>query len=215
MKREIVYEEILKIPTDWKELCFTYRDTIQNIPAVNKPIYPKTENLFKCFHYFNIKETKVVILGQDPYHGKEQATGLCFEISKEQKKIPPSLRNIYKVLNKESCLEDWAKQGVLMLNASLSVYEKMPNSHAKYWSCFTQNIINFINKYCENVVFVAWGAFAFNKFENIDQKKHTLLVCSHPSPLSCNRLLFKQYSSFMNSDIFNKINKYLITPIIW
>lgn len=220
MDRELVINEILKIPTDWKELCYTYRDSILDISPTlkDKQIYPSLENIFRCFHYFNINETRVVILGQDPYHGPNQATGLCFDIDKKQKKIPPSLRNIYKVLGKNADLETWAKQGVLMLNASLTVYEKLPNSHVKSWFYFTKNIINFINKYCENIVFVAWGAFALNTFQDIDTNKHKLLVCSHPSPLSCNRTLHKIYPSFMLSDIFNKINCSLendANKIIW
>ena len=177
-------------------------------------IYPKTENIFKCFEYFESNETKVLILGQDPYHGPNQATGLCFGIN-ENITIPPSLKNIIKELKNDlninltnNSLENWAQQNILMLNASLTVIEKNPNSQATLWSNFTDFIIEELNKNDEPIIFVAWGAFAHNKLKNIDTSKHYLIVSSHPSPLSVYKK-YKTFSSFQNSKPFSQINEIL------
>ena len=224
-KNRIEYEII---NTNWKPLL--QKLSIENNKSIfeniietqkekykNSKIYPKQEQIFRCFNYFNIEETRVVIIGQDPYHGPNQANGLCFSVNPDEK-IPPSLRNIYKVLKYKTDLEKWAKQGVLMLNTSLSVVEKNPGSHLKYWLLFTKQILEHINNHCKNVVFVCWGAFAFNLIENIQVKtqinNHKVLISSHPSPLSCRRGL-KSFPSFLSSDVFNKVNELLENPIVW
>ena len=178
----------------------------------NLKIFPNYENIFKAFTYFELNQLKVVIIGQDPYHQINQATGLAFGTNNF--KIPPSLKNIANELFndvniklKDYTLESWAKQGILLLNCALTVQEGKPGSHMKIWSKFTDNIIENINK-LDNIIFVAWGAFAHKKLQNIDLNKHYLIVSSHPSPLSN----FKQYGiypSFNNSKPFSKINNYL------
>ena len=204
------------ITTDWEEIINTY-DNSQEVKftdfinsEINKfddllGVYPSKENIFKCFSYFNIQETRVVILGQDPYHGPNQATGLCFDIN-DDCKYPPSLRNIEKVLGKKPNFDNWANQGVLLLNASLSVLQGKPGSHMKYWLPFTKEIISTINNKCSNVIFIVWGAFALKLVdENVDSTKHTVYVSSHPSPFSCRKKL-RHYPAFIDSDIFNKIS---------
>ena len=213
-------EEVNKINTDWKEVLTLsnllpekdYKNQIENYL-----IYPKPEHIFRCFTYFDVKYTKVVILGQDPYHGKEQAIGLCFGVNNT--KIPPSLKNIKNELNNDLdvdlvdySLEKWAKQGVLLLNSALSVRDKTPASNMKMWVKFTEYIIDYVNKNCDNVVFVAWGAFAYKKLQNIDKAKHQLIVSSHPSPLS-NYKTFGEFPSFKNSKPFSKINDSLTESI--
>ena len=177
-------------------------------------IYPKVENIFKCFEYFESNETKVLILGQDPYHGLNQATGLCFGIN-ENLIIPPSLKNIIKELKNDlninltnNSLENWAQQKILMLNASLTVIEKKPNSQATLWFDFTDFIIDELNKNEESIIFVAWGAFAHNKLKNIDTSKHYLIVSSHPSPLSVYKK-YKTFPAFQGSKPFSQINEIL------
>lgn len=176
-------------------------------------IFPKEENIFKCFEYFEVPETKVVILGQDPYHAPEQAIGLCFGT---YSKPPPSLKNISKELKLDTgidlqnySLETWAKQGILLLNSSLTVLQGKPSSHMKLWSDFTSLIINELNKSETPIIFVAWGAFAHEKLKNIDTKKHHLIVSSHPSPLSVYKK-YKIYPPFDQSKPFSKINNLLI-----
>jgi len=178
-------------------------------------IFPKPiTNIFRCFNYFELNETKIVILGQDPYHGIGQATGLCFGIEKGVR-IPPSLRNIMKELKDDlnidlydTTLESWAKQNILLLNASLSVREGKPNSHSFLWDDFTKYIIDELNNCKHSIIFIAWGAFAHNKFKNIDVNKHTILVSSHPSPLSVYKQ-YKNYPAFYGSKPFSKVNEIL------
>jgi len=227
-------DQIRSLKTDWREIILNwiegnkslwttinenYNTDIINFKDILE-IYPKIENIFRCFQYFDSKNTKVVILGQDPYHGPNQATGLCFGVSNDVK-MPPSLKNIAKELKKDTnkdlsdiTLEKWARQGVLLLNTSLTVIQKTPGSHIKYWRHFTQFIIDYINTTCEGVVFVAWGAFAHKKLENVNLNKHTLIVSSHPSPFSYFKN-YRSYSSFCDSKPFIKINKKLETPIEW
>ena len=201
----------MDIVTDWKpiieELLVKYPN-IRNYIENNK-YYPAKEKIFKAFNYFNIDETKVVILGQDPYHGENQATGLAFGV--ECSKIPPSLKNIIKELQKyngkelqDTTLENWAKQGVLLLNYSLTVEPKMPGSNMKLWKDFTNTILSKLDN---NVIYVAWGAFAY---ELLKDKKH-LLYSSHPSPLSYSRK-YKNIA-FKDSNVFENINKLLSNPI--
>lgn len=186
-------------------------------------IYPTKDNIFKCFNFTEVSEIKVVIIGQDPYHGPAQATGLAFGVNLDTK-VPPSLRNIINELAsdlginlQDTSLEKWANQGVLLMNASLSVIQGKPGSQLKLWCDFTDYIIHELNK-LDNIIFVAWGAFAYNKFSLIDTDKHTLIVSSHPSPLS-NSKPFKQFPPFKGSKPFSKINEKLLklgkTPIDW
>ena len=214
-----------KIKQSWKTLFTKYNNkyetknkSLNNILDSLKNsqfnIYPKVENIFKCFEYFESNETKVLILGQDPYHGLNQATGLCFGIN-ENLIIPPSLKNIIKELKNDlninltnNSLENWAQQKILMLNASLTVIEKKPNSQATLWFDFTDFIIDELNKNEESIIFVAWGAFAHNKLKNIDTSKHYLIVSSHPSPLSVYKK-YKTFPAFQGSKPFSQINEIL------
>ena len=176
-------------------------------------IFPKLENVFQCFKYFEIHQTKVVILGQDPYHGKNQATGLSFGVNNS--KIPPSLKNIAKVLKHDLnldlldySLESWAKQGILLLNAALTVIEGQPGSQIEIWHKFTQFILDHLNKNYNKIIFIAWGAFAYKQLKTIDLSRHYLIVSSHPSPLSTYKK-FKNYPAFIESRPFSKVNQLL------
>ena len=220
----------MNIKKSWEELFNNYnsinydsinKNTLNNILKKiyenNQSIYPKYSDILKSFTYFEIIETKVVILGQDPYYRPNQAIGLSFGINIDNiAKIPPSLKNISKELKNDLnveladySLEKWAKQGILLLNASLSVIENKPTSHMSLWNDFTSFIINELNNCNHQIIFVAWGAFAHNKLANIDTNKHKIIISSHPSPLSVNKH-YKQYPPFNNSKVFSKINQYLI-----
>ena len=177
-----------------------------------KTVFPSSNEIFSAFDYCNFSDLKVVIIGQDPYHGLGQANGLCFSV-KEGVKIPPSLRNIFKELSNEyegynplsGDLTHWAKQGVLMINATLTVVEKQPGSHqGKGWEVFTDNIIKQLSERKENIVFVLWGAFAQKKSTLIDENKHSILQSSHPSPFSAHR-------GFLGNNHFKLINEYLVS----
>jgi uracil-DNA glycosylase len=207
----------MEIITNWKAIINNY-DIKQDYPFekfINGEkekfeglleIYPIKDNIFRCFNYFNIEDTKIVIIGQDPYHGPNQATGLCFDINLESGcKYPPSLRNIEKVLGKKPNFEEWASKGVLLLNSSLTVLQGKPGSHLKYWLPFTKYIINTINDKCNNITFIVWGAFALNLVSDVDKKKHNIFISSHPSPFSYMKPL-REYPSFIESDIFNKVD---------
>jgi uracil-DNA glycosylase len=178
-------------------------------------IYPSNENIFKCFDYCDISEIKVVIIGQDPYHGPNQATGLSFAV-KSETPMPPSLRNINNELRADIgidlvdiSLEHWAKQGVLLLNASLSVIQGKPGSQMRLWCYFTDYVISKLNEQENPIIFLAWGAFAHTKLSAINTEKHHVLVSSHPSPLSCYKN-YKQFPAFKGSKPFSKINELLI-----
>lgn len=177
-------------------------------------VYPGDDKIFKCFEYFDIYKTKVVILGQDPYHGRNQATGLAFGIHNSSP-MQPSLKNIEKELLNDlninltdKTLEKWAKQNILLLNSSLTVIHGKPGSDISLWTNFTSKIIDFINLNCKDVIFVSWGAFAHNKLKLIDTSKHNLIISSHPSPLSCFKK-YKEYPPFIGSKPFSKINELL------
>ena len=183
----------------------------------NYDFYPYNQNdIFKIFHLCNLEDIKVVILGQDPYHSsKFQANGIAFSVG-ENVTIPPSLRNIFKEANikpSHGDLSNWVKQGVFLLNASLTVTQKTPNSHEYMWQKFITHIIDVINEKCNNIIFVSWGNFALNRYSNLNLSKHKLLCSSHPSPLSC----YKTDKPFIGSNIFNEINKSKNTnsPIKW
>ena len=176
----------------------------------SKTIYPKQSEVFNAFRYTDFDDVKVVILGQDPYHGPKQAEGLSFSVSNEVLK-PPSLKNIFKELENDlgikypesNSLKPWAKEGVLLLNAVLTVEEHKPTSHKdKGWETFTDEIIRTINKKETPVVFILWGAYARKKKELITNPIHLVIESAHPSP-------FSAYNGFFGSKPFSKTNKFL------
>ena len=184
-----------------------------------KTIFPNMYDIYNALHYTDYEKTKVVILGQDPYHGKGQAHGLSFSV-KPGIAIPPSLINIFKELHddigcktpKHGCLTHWAQQGVLLLNTVLTVREKEPNSHQGIgWEVFTDKIIELLNKREKPLVFILWGKPAQRKKKMIDPK-HLIIESVHPSPLSC-------YRGFFGSKPFSRTNEFLIKnkeePINW
>jgi len=229
IKNMDIIQATSQIKTDWRHVIEAFDDweTIESFLKREKEVYgkdlaifPEKNDIFRCFNYFNIKETRVVIIGQDPYHGRDQAIGLSFAV-KDTVKTPPSLVNIKKELktdvNRElasSTLEQWARQGVLLLNTALTVREHCASSHMKVWRDFTDYIINYINEETEGVVFLAWGAFAHNRLEQVNTEKHHLLVSSHPSPLSATRS-YKQFPKFIGSKPFSRINSLLKREIHW
>ena len=163
-----------------------------------KIIYPKPEEIFTAFKLTSYKDCKIILLGQDPYHGENQAHGLAFSV-KEGIKLPPSLRNMYREINNEYGYEmsknghlvPWAKQGILLLNTALTVIAENANSQSKIgWEIFTDNIIEILNKREESLIFILWGSNARSKKRLIDTKKHYILEGVHPSPLSANRGFF-------------------------
>jgi len=173
-------------------------------------VYPPGKYIFNAFNYCSFEEVKVVIIGQDPYHGKRQANGLCFSVN-EGINTPPSLVNIFKEikadLGKEipatGNLERWATQGVLLLNATLTVRANSPGSHQnKGWEVFTDEVIKVLSEEKENLVFLLWGAYAQRKGDVIDRSKHLVLTSAHPSPFSANR-------GFLGNRHFSKTNQYL------
>ncbi|MAF90579.1 MAG: uracil-DNA glycosylase [Bdellovibrionaceae bacterium] len=175
-------------------------------------VFPPKGKMFSAFSKNSLNDIKVVIIGQDPYHGENQAHGLSFSVEKGQK-IPPSLKNIYKEMRDDLGLEipdhgflkHWDEQGVLLLNAVLSVQEKNPGSHQKIgWEQFTDKVVELLNQERESLVFVLWGAYAQKKGENIDREKHLVLESPHPSPFSARR-------GFFGSKVFSKINDYLVS----
>ncbi|PID89608.1 MAG: uracil-DNA glycosylase [Bacteroidia bacterium] len=183
-------------------------------------IFPPHDMIFNAFNTTAIKDVKVVIVGQDPYHGKNQANGLAFSVSKGMK-IPPSLRNIYKELRADlgyaipehGDLTSWAKQGVLLMNATLTVRQKKAGSHQnKGWEKFTDAVIQKISSEKPFLVFLLWGNFAQSKKILIDERKHCVLTASHPSP-------FSAHNGFFGCRHFSRTNKLLInkklSPINW
>ena len=188
--------------------------------ASGKVIYPRNAEVFNALALTPFEEVKVVILGQDPYHGPNQAHGLCFSV-KPPTPPPPSLVNIFLELNKDlgiarpkhGDLESWAKQGVLLLNAVLTVEDGKPGSHAnKGWERFTSKVIEELNARRQNVVFLLWGAYAQKKAEFVDRSRHLVLTAPHPSPLSAHR-------GFLGCKHFSQANAYLVRhglpPIDW
>lgn len=185
-------------------------------------VYPPTDNIFNALKLTPLDKIKVVILGQDPYHDDGQAMGLSFSVPRGIK-VPPSLVNIYKELNADpdidgfitpdhGCLEKWAKDGVLLLNATLTVTAHQPNSHSKYgWQTLTDAIIHLVSETQQGVVFILWGGFAHKKERLIDQKKHAVIKTAHPSPLS--------FGKFINCRCFSHANrelkKFKKTPVDW
>lgn len=186
----------------------------------NYTVYPDMYDLYNCFKLTPLAKLKAVILGQDPYHEPNQAHGLCFSV-KDGIELPPSLKNIFKEIKSDLKIEEpncgdltkWAKEGVLLLNTTLTVRKHLANSHSKCgWAWFTDSVIKIISDKTEGTVFILWGGNARSKAALIDNKKHLILQCAHPSPLSA-------YNGFFGCKHFSKTNEYLIkngkTPIDW
>jgi len=180
-------------------------------------IYPRGDLIFNCFNFFNISETRVVILGQDPYIKAGQAMGLSFSVPQNMK-VPPSLLNIYKEMQSDlninvdksnGDLTEWASNGVLLLNAALTVVAGKSGSHIKMWQEFTHYIISYISNNLTGVVFMLWGNFARSKKKLICENRHYVLEAAHPSPLSANR------GGFFGCQHFSKCNELLGTPKLW
>ena len=203
--------------SSWEEIFNNYPkiDELNNMikeideQRLTRTIYPPKEQVFRVFD-LPLKDIKVVILGQDPYHNPDQACGLSFSVN-DGVPLPKSLINIYKELHddlgikpaKTGNLESWFKQGVFLLNAVLTVEKNSPASHSKMgWENFTDYIIENISEKNENVVFVLWGAYARSKNKLIDPSKHKIIESAHPSPLSA-------YRGFFGSKVFSQINNYL------
>ena len=219
----------LKIEDSWKEILLSELNStyMQNLSrflreqiTLGKIIYPPGRQIFNAFNKTPFPKVKVVILGQDPYHGESQAHGLSFSV-KESIKKPPSLQNIFKELQDDinikipsnGNLEKWANQGVLLLNSCLTVEKGKPGSHKnKGWEIFTDYILKQINSKKSNVVFILWGKYARDKKSFIDDSKHCIIESAHPSPYSA-------HNGFFGSKPFSKTNCYLkkkgLDPIFW
>jgi uracil-DNA glycosylase len=218
-----------EIFTDWNDLLSNEfrKDYFKNIISFldnqsnqGACIYPPQKLIFEAFNKVALNKIKVVILGQDPYHKPRQAQGLSFSVPKTEK-VPPSLRNVYKELSDDihdfenpghGNLEQWANQGVLLLNAFLTVEHKKPGSHQNIgWEVFTNAVISGISERRNDVVFMLWGNFAKKKSALIDDSKHLILQAAHPSPLARN--------AFFGNKHFSKANEFLLSknylPIDW
>ncbi|QJF24163.1 uracil-DNA glycosylase [Mammaliicoccus vitulinus] len=212
---------------DWQEIFhniksehdFSEMESFLEKAYQNKTIYPDKENIYQAFDLTPLDRVKVVVLGQDPYHGPKQAHGLAFSVQPNGK-FPPSLRNIYKELEADiGCqretphLQDWAKEGVLLLNTVLTVEAHQAHSHKNIgWEIFTDEIIKSVSRELDDVVFILWGKPAQSKIKLIDTERHHIIQSVHPSPLSA-------YRGFFGSKPFSKTNEYLIAsgkePINW
>ncbi len=208
----------VKIEPSWKELLnkefekeyfHSLVNSLKKEKKAGKIIYPRGSQIFNAFQLTPVSSLKVVILGQDPYHNPNEAMGLCFSVPKGIR-TPPSLINIYKEIKRDlghdipshGDLTSWAEQGVLLLNAMLTVEHKKPGSHRKIgWQSFTDAVISQISMQCNNVVFLLWGNFAKGKSSLIDSSKHLILQSVHPSPLAGNR--------FFGNGHFSETNRYL------
>jgi uracil-DNA glycosylase len=218
----------VKIEPSWKEALTEefgkeyFKQLAEFVKAeyTHGVIYPAPKNVFRAFELTPFDKVEVVILGQDPYHGAGQANGLCFAVSGGQR-LPPSLQNIFKEIesdigplkNRTGDLERWAKQGVLLLNATLTVRASTPGSHqGKGWEQFTDAVIKLLSDKKENLVFILWGNYAKQKGAHIDRSKHCVIQSAHPSP-------FAASAGFFGSKPFSKTNKYLVDhnkkPIDW
>ena len=208
----------VNIDSSWKtvlvdEFTKSYFTELRNkvrIEYKSNVIYPHPTKIFNAFSLTPFNKVKVVVIGQDPYHGENQAHGLSFSVENGVK-IPPSLNNIFKELKsdlkinlpKSGNLSSWAEQGVLMLNSVLTVRSGVANSHKNIgWEIFTENVINIISSQLSNIVFILWGKQAQEKIKIIDTKKHLILKSAHPSPLSA-------YNGFFGCKHFSKCNSYL------
>ena len=204
-----------------KEYFVELLERVKQAREAGSVIYPPQPDVFNALKYTPLDKVNVVILGQDPYHGPNQAHGLCFSVQAGVK-TPPSLKNMYKELLTDingfvepnhGTLTQWAEQGVLLLNTVLTVEQGKAHSHAKWgWETFTDKVIDVVNANCENVVFLLWGSHAQKKGKHIDREKHKVLHAPHPSPLSAHR-------GFLGCKHFSQTNEYLVekgkTPINW
>jgi len=201
------WDEILN--DDYKSEYFKNLGIFVKEEYNNKIIYPEYKNIFNSLRYTDYDDVKVVILGQDPYHGPNEAHGLSFSV-RQGIKMPPSLRNIFnelesdlKIKRNNTDLTDWAKQGVLLLNSIMTVVKDTPLSHkGKGWEIFTDHIITYLGQREKPLVFILWGSYARSKKELIKNKNHLIIECVHPSPLSANR-------GFFGSKPFSKTNEFL------
>ncbi len=211
--------KLLLKPEFEKDYFIKLADFLHKEKGDNKIIYPPGSLIFNAFDITSPSDVKVIILGQDPYHGPNQAHGLSFSVPTGIK-TPPSLKNIYKEIEsdlniqieKDGNLENWAKQGVFLLNASLTVEAGKAASHSNIgWALFTDSVIETLSKNYNNLVFMLWGNFARTKSSLIDKSKHLVLEAAHPSPLA--------RGAFFGCKHFSQCNKYLsdhnITPINW
>lgn len=204
-----------------KDYIKTLKNKLEERKNDGAIIYPKEDNIFEVYKMVDVKDVKVVIIGQDPYHGENQAHGLAFSVN-EGIKIPPSLKNMYKELENSvegftmpnhGYLKKWSEQGVFLLNNVLTVEQASPDSHKKFgWEIFTDNTIKYIDENCDDVVFVLWGGNAKKKTKLLNKNKNLILTAAHPSPLSV-------YRGFYGCNHFNLINEYLVSksrkPIDW
>lgn len=209
----MTWKELLK--DDFKSDYFKKLKQFVNEEYKNYTIYPLYDDVFKAFKLTPLDDLKVVILGQDPYHGKGQANGLAFSVN-DGVKFPPSLYNIFKELKsdlgieipKSGNLEKWAKQGVLLLNTILTVREGKPLSHkGKGWEIFTTSVIRKISEEKNGIIFLLWGSQAYSKSQFIDDEKHFILRSAHPSPLSAHNGFFGCKHFSKTNEILRKINK--------
>lgn len=210
----------ININSSWQTILFDeiekhyFQDLMKEVEKEyqSQTCFPPEKLIFSAFNTCSFEDIKVVIIGQDPYHGEGEANGLCFSVN-ENVKIPPSLRNIFRELTTDldliflptsGNLEHWAMQGVLLLNASLTVRKDSPNSHKHIkWNLFTDAVIQKISDEKENIVFMLWGNFAQKKGLKIDRKKHLVLESGHPSPMSANQ------GKWFGNKHFSKTNQYL------
>ncbi|TXK98960.1 uracil-DNA glycosylase [Methylococcaceae bacterium HT1] len=219
----------VKLEASWKKLLLDefsqgymqdLREFLGHEKQLGKIIYPRANQYFSALNITAFNKVKVVILGQDPYHGPGQAHGLCFSVPPDVSP-PPSLLNIYKELSSDlsiprpehGCLVSWAMQGVLLLNSVLSVEKKHAASHqGKGWEQFTDHVIAQLNEHAEHIVFMLWGSYAQKKGAVIDTTKHLVIKAPHPSPLSA-------YRGFFDQKPFSRSNEYLLSkgrdPIQW
>ena len=209
---------------DWKNIVLeagwgTHLDEISIFlkdEYAKKKIYPSCENIFNAYNACSFQDTRVVILGQDPYHQINQANGLCFSVP-EGVSFPPSLKNINKELQIDldvslasGNLIHWAQQGVLLINSILTVEDSLPGSHANIgWLSFTKLILNELNHRKSGVVFLLWGNYAQKLGKNLDPTKHHIIKSAHPSPLSANK------GGWFGTKPFSKANSFLDQPILW
>ena len=200
----------LKLNDEFSKVYFSNLVQFVRDEYTNHKIYPPGKLIFSAFDHCSFEDLKVVILGQDPYHGSNQANGLCFSVN-DGVKMPPSLVNIFKEIGNDlnvqipttGNLERWADQGVLLLNATLTVRSTSPGSHQnKGWEEFTDGVIRKISEEKQGIVFLLWGAYAQRKGEIIDRNKHCVLESPHPSPFSADR-------GFFGCKHFSKTNEYL------
>ncbi|HEV8514628.1 MAG TPA: uracil-DNA glycosylase [Cyclobacteriaceae bacterium] len=199
-----------KLQNEFEKDYFTQLIQFVRNEYATQTVYPPGKEIFRAFDSCSFDDVKVVIIGQDPYHGEGQANGLCFSV-RDGIRQPPSLQNIFKEIRNDlekpipvsGDLERWARQGVLLLNATLTVRASSPGSHQnKGWEAFTDAVIKIISNEKSNVVFLLWGAYAQKKGEVIDRSKHLVLMSAHPSPFSADR-------GFFGCKHFSKTNDYV------